>query len=138
MVGHLVILILLFVICTSIFLDIIFKRRIGNFIQKAEDLTILYDSVRRSLESGAKSVSYDGLYYSLSVNNGDYKSFILQVDSIVTDIINTYENIGNFFLYQMYDEDAEFVERLYQRVIEIKNEIRLIKWRNGYEQTKSV
>ncbi len=127
-----VITFLLIALTISYALDYVFYKRITNFQDRAYDLCSMYNSILESLKSGCISITYEGIFYQATVENQDYRSFILQVELAICDVLDAYDKIGDFFLGQMDNDLAFKITHIHRIVVEIQNSINVVKWQNNF------
>lgn len=113
-----------------------FWSQTSKFTKRANELGIMYNYVLKFLndkDDDTEFLEYEGLYYTVKVNKGDYKSFVKQIQAVVKDIMGIYEAIDPRYFEQMDDETAEELELFHSDIQKIDYAVRMVIWQNGWK-----
>ncbi len=134
MIGYVMFSLLITIAITTLYFKYTFNRRISEFIAKAEDLATMYQCITDSFAEGNISVYYEGIRYRLTVTSNDYENFLDQIEFVVCDVLDAFDDIGNFYLSQMDYELSDYVYQLHESVEQIKYTLRVLRWKHGFTQ----
>lgn len=130
------IIILVIVIAGLIFYDHVrFCKKTEDFMRKAQDLCDAYNNVLKRLnetENEESEILYEGKIYKITVKKGDYRSFTKQIQLLVCDVLDSYDEIGERYLFEMADELRDDIEEIYEKVQRIDQAVRLTLWQNEW------
>ena len=130
------IIILVIVIAGVIFYDHVrFWKKTEDFMIKSQDLCNAYNYVLKRLketENGDDEILYEGTMYKITVEKGDYRSFTKQIQLLVCDVLDSYDEIGERYLFEMADELRDDIEETYEKVQRIDQAVRLTLWQNEW------
>ena len=112
--------------------NIRFNYQLSEFISPADDLLVIYDLVCKTLINEDLDVEFVGEVFYLYVKSGDYKSLIDQVELAIFEVLDKYDLIDERYFIEMDDDTLLKVETMHKDVEDIYNEIRMLKWKNGW------
>ena len=134
MIEYLIFSFLIAIVITSLYFDYTFNRRITNFISKAEDLATMYQNITKSFAEGNTCVYYEGIRYKLTAYSNNYENFINQIEFVVSDVLDAFDEIGDFYLSQMDSDLTDYVCQLHESVMQVKYTLRVLRWKHGLKQ----
>lgn len=127
-------MLLVFVFGLIVIDHIKFWHRTSIFMRKAQDLVDAYNNVLDAFKtSEQKEISFKGLCYKINVKNGDYRSFVLQIQLLVCDVLDSYDAIGERYLFEMDDDLRGEIELIHYRVEKIDEAVRITIWQNEWK-----
>ena len=113
--------------------NIRFNYQLSEFIIPADDLIVIYDLVCKTLMNEDLDVEFVGEVFYLYVKSGDYKSLIDQVELAIFEVLDKYDLIDERYLMELDDDTLLKVETMHKSIEDIQNEIRMLKWKNGWK-----
>ena len=111
--------------------EVRFNIQVNRFIDRADEILIMYEIAVKELKN-EESLEFQGKIFYLYVKEGDYKSFIEQVELAICEVFDKYNLIDKRYFSEMDEELAYELENLHKNVEEIQKKIRIEKWKNGW------
>lgn len=111
---------------------ITYWRRLSAFELRAEEFVKMYNAllpkVLNKNQSDMAETVYVGDFFRAAVRPRDFKSFYLQMQFASLEVLEAYDRIGEEYLSEMDDETFEHIDRIYQSVQNIYDEINYQSW----------
>ena len=123
---------------TIIFLAVVvdhvrFNLKVSDFIDAVYELATMYDFVNETLKKGGTDVEFRGRVFYMYVEDGNYESFVKQVEQAACELMDRYDRIGERYLSEMTDELYADVETYREEIQNVQNAVRITKWQNGWK-----
>ncbi len=118
-----------------------FWRRLDAFERRAREFSTMYKiMLPNALGEGAKDVdefSFEGECYKMLIKNGDKAAFYSQLEFAISDVLDSYDRIGERYISIMDDITEKRISTLYDTVLKINHIIRYNNWMlNGIKGNK--
>lgn len=116
---------------------ITYWKQISNFTSRANELAVIYNNILKRFQNESddvKIIEYEGMFYTVKVKNGDYRSFVFRIQEITADVKKAYDEIDPRYLMQADEETAEDIETLRKKIEEIDYAVRMTIWKNGWKK----
>ena len=116
-------------------------RRIDDFERRAMEFSKMYKiMLPKALGEGEKDVeefSFKGACYRMCIKNGDKAAFYSQLEFAIADVLDSYDRIGERYIFLMDDITAKEISTLYDAILKINHIIRYNNWiQNGIRSNK--
>ena len=125
--------IVIVVVVARVIDNIRFYHQINEFIDTAEELSLIYELVGKSLRNEETNVEFLGNRFYLHLDNGDYKSLIDQVELTAMEVLDKYDLIDERYFMDMEESLLSEIEAMRKDIEDIQAEIRIMRWKNGWK-----
>ena len=113
-----------------------FNLQISKFVDATEELSAMSNIALETMKNGKYDIEFQGKIFYVYAQKGDWRSLLLQIETSVNEVQVRYDNIDKYYFLKMDKELYSFIATLHEDLINIENEIRILKWKYGLNRGK--